>query len=1091
MRKLLQFLNEDFIEHKLSVKHSLWASTALLLISHQSLGSPMSKFTEISAHEVHVTAIQTPIRGKIQDALTKEPISGATIKVLGKSIATSSDSDGNFQIAAALNDVLEITYIGFSKQSQTVTSTAGPLVIGLHVKSDDLEEVVVTGYSTQRKKDLTGAVAVVNVDQLKSTPAASAVESLQGRATGVQVVTDGAPGATPAIKIRGFSTINNNEPLYVIDGVPYEGKLSWLNQNDIESMQVLKDASAASIYGSRANNGVIIVTTKSGKTGPPSINFDSYYGIQVPNRGRFPKMLSPQQILDLNNGLSGKNDVLPDYLIAGSAVGSLITAADFDMSKYNYADNKEEFYQITKANKEGTNWFDALSRNAPTQSYQLSATGGGENANYAVSGGYLGQKGTIIHTGFERFNVRSNTSFSAFNKRLRFGENMQYSMTKGHGIGVNTNTAGDYIGEGSALGFAYRIKNIIPVYDEGGNFAGSKGGWGNGESPVAIAYRAKDDVNKSNLFFGNAFGEYDLLKGLTFKTSFGIKYENYYSTDYTYPNLEFTEGSSNNGVAETSGYNTEWTWTNTLNYKANFNDVHNLNILLGTEAIDNSYRQVRGIGNDYFISNNTDFFYVSSGAKKSGESEGTFGSLFSIFGKADYSLMDRYIFSATIRRDGSSNFGSNNKYGTFPGVSAAWRLSEEDFMKSATWLNDLKIRAGYGITGNQRIPSFQYLKRYQLSQNSSSYPINSGLVSGMWISDYQNENVKWEQVKSLNLGLDFSILDGKFDGSFDWYNKKTSDMLFALPLPASAVGRGASPYLNIGDMQNKGIELSLNYHQQQKDPDKFNFDLGVNFSKNKNEILSLAPGVDEVIYGAFRSMETSIMKTGQPFGAFYGYKIAGIYQNDSELANLPSYDKARVGGFRYEDLNDDGKIDANDRTVIGSPHPDFTYSINFNANYKNFDMMMYFYGSQGNQNYEATRYYTDMGVFDGQKSVRVLDAWSEKNPSGTVPKQELPGYNYVDIESASSTYYIQDASFFKLKNLQLGYNFKTEKLFGADTGIKKLRAYLGVTNLFTITKYEGLDPEITATPSKYPALGVDFGVYPQSRQYMLGVSLGF
>ena len=445
MRKLLQFLNEDLIDHKKSIKYSLWASTALVLISHQSLGNPMLKFADASSYVVNASVTQTPIRGKVQDAATKEPIAGATIRVVGKTLATSSDAEGNFQINAALNDVLEITYVGFSKQSVNVTSTSLPLVVGMQGQSGDLDEVVVTGYSTQRKKDLTGSVSVVDVNQLKSTPAASAVESLQGRATGVQVVTDGAPGATPQIKIRGYSTINNNEPLYVIDGVPYEGKLSWLNQNDIESLQVLKDASAASIYGSRANNGVIIVTTKSGKTGKPQINFDSYYGIQSPNKSRFPKMLSPQQILDINNGLSKGNEVLPEYLLAGAKIGTSITPADVDMSKNNYADNKEEFYQITKANKAGTNWFDALSRNAPTQSYQLSATGGGENASYAVSGGYLGQEGTIIHTGFERFNVRSNTNFSAFNKRLRFGENMQYSMTKGHGIGVNTNTAGDYI----------------------------------------------------------------------------------------------------------------------------------------------------------------------------------------------------------------------------------------------------------------------------------------------------------------------------------------------------------------------------------------------------------------------------------------------------------------------------------------------------------------------------------------------------------------------------------------------------------------------------------------------------------------------
>ncbi len=1027
---------------------------------------------------------QTPIKGVVKDAATGQGLTGVSVKIKGSNNGTSTDENGAFTIQGKIGDVLIVSYIGY-KSTEVAVSSKADLTISLSGSEDALEEVVVTGYSTQRKKDLTGSVAVVNTDQLKTTPAASAVESLQGRATGVQVVTDGAPGATPAIKIRGYSTINNNEPLYVIDGVPYEGKLSWLNQNDIESMQVLKDASAASIYGSRANNGVIIITTKSGKSGKPQINLDTYYGVQVPNSSRFPKMLDPLKVYRIN----GNTGDLPVYLRYGSLSGNEIDPKNVDMSKYNYADNKEEFFQITKANQAGTDWFKELSQNAPTQSYQLSAVGGGENASYAVSGGYLGQKGTVIHTGFERFNVRSNTNFSAFNKKLRFGENMQYSMTKGHGIGVNTNTAGDYIGEGSALGFAYRIKNIIPVYDEGGNFAGSIGGWGNGENPVAIAYRAKDDVNRSNLFFGNAFGEYDILKGLTFRTSFGIKYENYYGVDYTYPNLEFQEGSANNGIAETAGYNTEWTWTNTLNYKVNFNDVHNLNILLGTEAIDNSHRQVRGTDNDFFITNNLDYFYVGSGSKKSGASEGAYGSLFSLFGKVDYSYKDRYILSATVRRDGSSNFGPNNKYGVFPGASAAWRLSQEDFMKNISWLNDLKIRAGYGITGNQRIPGYQYLKRFQLSQNSSSYPIGGSLVSGMWISDYQNENVKWEQVKSLNLGLDFSILEGKIDGTFDWYNKKTTDMLFALPLPATAVGRGNSPYLNVGDMQNKGVELSLNYHHKQHDPNKFDFDLGVNFSKNDNKILSLAPGVEQVVYGAFRSMETSIMKAGSPFGAFYGFKVAGIYQNSGELTQYASYDLARVGGFRFEDINNDGKIDESDKTIIGSPHPDFTYAINFNARYQNFDMMMYFYGSKGNQNYEATRYFTDFGVFDGQKSTRLLDMWSTENPSGSVPS--ITKDKVSPNEYASSTYYIQDASFFKMKNFQIGYNFQTDKLFGSNTGVKRLRAYLGVTNLFTITKYKGLDPEVTATPSKYPALGVDFGVYPQSRQYMLGVSVGF
>lgn len=1029
-----------------------------------------------------------PIKGTVRDATTNEPIIGASVKIKGSTKGTSTNAHGEFELAATTGQVLDISYIGYEPTTVQI-GTQTTLSIILENAADALEEVVVTGYSVQRKKDLTGSVSVVNTDQLKTTPAASAVESLQGRATGVQILTDGAPGSTPAIKIRGFSTINNNEPLYIIDGVPHEGKLSWLNQNDIESMQVLKDASAASIYGARANNGVIIITTKTGKTGKPQINFDTYYGIQAVNTSSFPDMLSPQQILDMNNRLTGKNEQLPEYLIAGSKVGNNITASDVDMSKYNYADNKTEFYQITKANKAGTNWFKELSQNAPTQSYQLSATGGGENATYAVSGGYLGQEGTIIHTGFERFNVRSNTQFSTFDKKLRFGENFQYSMTRGHGMGVNTNTAGDYIGEGSALGFAYRIQNLIPVYDEGGNFAGSLGGWGNGENPVAMAYRAKDNNNKSNMFFGNAFAEYDVLKGLTFKTSFGIKYENYFNLSYTYPNLEFTEGSANNGMSETGGYTTEWTWANTLNYSATFSDKHRLNVLLGTEAIDNAYRQVRGSGNNFFISNSLDYLYLSQAEKTSATSEATLGSMFSVFGKIDYSFADRYIVSATLRRDGSSNFGSNHKYGTFPGLSGAWRISQEEFMQDMTWLSDLKIRAGYGVTGNQRIPGYQYLKRYSTAINSASYPIGGDLSSGLWLSHYDNEDVKWEQVSSVNLGLDFSILQGKVDGAFDWYNKKTTDMLFDLPLPATAAGRASSPFVNIGDMENRGIELALNYHHRKTAPEEFNFDIGVNFSRNVNKVVALAPGINEVIYGAFRSMETTILKTGNPFGSFYGFQVAGIYQSTEELANQPSYDGARIGGFRYADVNNDGKIDANDRTIIGSPHPDFTYSLNLSADYKNFDVMMYFYGSQGNQNYEATRYFTDFGVFDGQKSVRILDEWSPTNTGSQIPSQTKDAVSAN--EYASSSYFVQDASFLKMKNLQLGYTFQTEKLFGANTGIKNLRAYLGVTNLFTITKYEGLDPEVVATPSKYPALGVDFGVYPQSRQYMVGVSLGF
>lgn len=1034
---------------------------------------------------------QEQFKGIVKSAADDQPLAGVTVRIQNTNRAVSTDENGRFSIEASSAEVLEVSYVGFSNAQVTLSAADKEIEILLQPDLSDLDEVIVTGYSSQRRGDLTGSVSIVDADELKSQPSASAVEALQGKATGVQIVNDGAPGSTPQIKIRGYSTINNNEPLYIIDGVPFEGKLSWLNQNDIETMTVLKDASAASIYGSRANNGVVIITTKKGKTGKPKIDIESYVGIKQPIMNAYPKMLTPQQVIDLDNERFGTNETLPEYLLAGSETGNNITESDVDMDKYNYSRSSDTFYQITKANQSGTNWFKELSQNAPVQSYQLSANGGGENAVYAMSGGYLNQQGNIIHSSFKRYNVRTNTQFTALNNKLRFGENFQYSYTEGVGLGVNPNVAGNYMDEGSALGFAYRIQNIIPVYDEGGNFAGSKGGWGNGENPVALVYRAKDNLNRSNFFFGNGFAEYDLIDGLTVRTNFGIRYENYNGVSFNYPDPEFSEGSFNNGMSEYHGYSSEWTWSNTLNYQTTFNLDHSLNVLVGTEAIKSNGRDISGNRNNYFVLNSLDYWYLDAGTSNIGNAgSGSVGSLFSLFAKADYSFKDRYLLSATVRRDGSSNFGENNLYGVFPGVSGAWRVSEEDFMKESEWISDLKFRAGYGVTGNQRIPGFQYLSRFQQSLTSSSYPIGGEVTTGLWQYAHLNPDVKWEQVKSVNLGIDFSILEGRFTGSFDWYDKKTEDMLYRLPLPATAVGRAESPYVNVGSMTNKGVEFSLAYHHGYLDDKDFKFDISTNISRNVNEVLELAPSVSQHIYGNYRSMSTTILKAGNPFGSFYGLKVNGIYQSQDDVNNSPSYIGARPGGLKYEDVNGDGKIDDADRTVIGNPHPDFVYSLNFSGSYKDFDFLLYFYGSQGNDLFEATRYFTDFGVFTGSKSVRLLDAWSPENPNSSTPSL-APTDEPSSYEYASSSYYVQDGSFLKLKNLQLGYNLDGKSLFGPGSSLGKVRVYFGVSNVFTLTKYKGLDPEISATPSTYPALGVDFGTYPQARQYQLGINIGF
>jgi len=1055
------------------------------------------------------------IKGRVTDAGDGSPIVGVTVTLKGTTQATQSDVGGNYSISVPGNNaVLVFSFVGMTTQEAAVGSRNQVDVV---LQSDQaaLDEVVVIGYGTVKKKDLTGSVAVVDVNKMKQQPVASAVESLQGKVTGVQVVTDGAPGATPLIRIRGYSTINNNDPLYVIDGVPVEGKLSWLNQNDIESMQVLKDASAASIYGARANNGVVIITTKKGTRGAAKFSFDAYYGTQTPRRNAFPEMMTPTEYANyliksyqanpaqagnvgtpegtgVNYGPSS-TPVLPEYLVAGSAQGHNVTAAAADMAKYNYSRNSSTFYQITKANKAGTDWFREITQNAPIQNYQLSVSGGNPNSTYMVSGGYMNQQGIVKYTGFERYNVRANSTFSAFNSRLRIAENLTYSLDKSNGVGVNVNTPGDYIGEGSVFGFAYRIPTIIPVYDEGGNFAGSRGNkLGNAQNPMAMLYRAKDNGSKNNQFFGNVSADLDVLDNLTLRTNFGVNYNNWTSQNFWYPNLEFSEGSNNNGMTESMGYGVNWTWTNTATWNQTWGS-HKVTVLAGTEAVDNKYRNISGSRNEYYILGNQDYYYLNTGSSNfaNSGSGGTWG-LFSLFGRVEYGFKDKYLLSGVVRRDGSSNFGPANKYGVFPAFSAAWRVSKESFLEGSDFIDDLKVRVGYGVTGNQSIPNFQYVSRFVSALNQSAYPLGgSSITTGVWQNAYENANIKWEEARTTNLGIDFALMKGVLDGAIDLFNKNTVDMLYPVPLPNAAVGMGSSPFVNIGDMNNRGIEFALTYHHGVKQKRAFEFDAGINLTHYKNKIVSLAPGLEQQNYGSFRSMETSVLKKDYPFASFYGYNVIGIYQSAEDLKSSPVYDGARVGGLKYQDISGpngkpDGVVNAYDRTIIGNPHPDLLYSVSFNGRYKSFDVSMFFNGSQGNDIYDATRYYTDFSTFDGTAHKRVLNAWSPTNTGSQIPSPYRGASSY---EYNSSSYFVQDGSFFRLKNLQIGYTLPKSKLL--ENKFDRVRIYVTGTNLFTITKYEGLDPEVSQTGSTFQALGVDFGVYPLSRQYLVGISLGF
>lgn len=1042
------------------------------------------------------------ITGTISDAQTSAPLAGVTILAKGTNSSTLSSDNGSFSIPIPANaNTLIISYVGYATQEVNVVRKSSITVL-LQAGVSSLDEVVVTGYGTQRKRDLTGAIAVVDVSSMKAQPAASVTEAMQGKAAGVNIINDGSPGSTPQIRIRGYSTINNNDPLYIIDGVPYQGKISWLNQNDIQSLQILKDASAASIYGSRANNGVVIITTTKGKEGAPRVNFSSYYGTSVPVRSTFPEFLDPLQFAKYryqsyinagqNPGASlgtmygpGPEPVLPVYLIAGSKSGVNITEADADPSKYN--SDPLNFYQIIKANQAGTDWMREITQNAPVQSYQLGANGGGKNSIYAFSMGYQDQQGIIKHTSFKKYTVRSNIQFSALNDRVKFGENLQFSRTEGIGFATNTANPGDGQATYSPVGNIYKMQTIVPVYDIAGNFAGARGATlGDAKNPLAVLYRAKDNYAHENRIFGNLFAEVSIIKDLSVRTSIGVNLNNSNSQTIRYPAMEDAVSISTNGYGAAQGYDNQWSWTNTLNYKRTFNKEHTINLMAGTEAISSSFRTLSGSRDGYFLLGDQDYYYLSTGSSNiiNGESGGR-SRLSSLFARADYSHLDKYLLSATIRRDGSSNFGAGNLYATFPAFSAAWRVSNEAFLQNAKWINDLKIRAGYGETGNQNIPGNNAFDLFQITNSTSYYPMtgSGSLVPGASQNQIGNPSLQWEKLKSTNIGIDFSVLDNTFDGSIDYYHKTTTGMLFRVPLPTQTAGMANSPFRNVGSMLNKGVEVVLNYHYFKPDAKSFRFDAGVNFAKNNNKIITLAPGVEQTSFSV-SGLTTSIFMVGKPYGEFYGYQQEGIFQNAAEVT-ASTQPGARVGGMKYADANGDKKFSDADRTTLGSPLPDFTYGINLGAAYKNFDLSAFFYGSQGNKLYNVTRNYTDFQAFPSAASKRLLNAWSPSNTGSMIPS---PSALATPLEYQSSSYYVEDGSYFRLKNLQIGYTIKEGAL---SKMISRLRIYGSVTNLFTITKYSGLDPEVTQVNSTFSLPGIDLGIYPNPRQFLIGVNADF
>ena len=1033
------------------------------------------------------------VTGRVTSKGEASALPGVNVSVKGTTRGVVTDASGEYNISVPNNAVLVYSFIGFKAQEVTVGNQSA-INVSLTEDISTLNEVVVTGYSAQSKRDITGAVATVNTKELLSIPATDVAQQLQGRVAGVTVTNDATPGGSATVRIRGFGTIGNNDPLYIIDGVPTQN-LGTINQNDVETIQVLKDASASSIYGSRAANGVVIITTKKGKAGVSRITFDAYYGSQQwAKKGEVLNSEELGRYLYLADVGAGKvpshgqytfgptgQVTIPAFVFPSrGAAGS----AAVDPAKYSLT--PDNIYPITQS--ANTNWFDEVSRTAPIQNYQLGASGGSETGRYALSVGYFNQQGTVRDIGYDRYSIRANTEFNV-KKRIRVGENLTvaYSSRKG---GFNNNE------EQNAVSGSYKHHPLLPVYDIAGNFAGSRGlNLGNNSNPVAELFRQRDNRYNSLRVFGNVYGEVDLPAGFTARTSMGIDANGDRAKYLGRANPEYIEGSFNNGLTDQNRYFYQWVFTNTLSYTKTINSIHKIDAFVGTEAI-RQYQEFFGASRSGYFTEQKDIqSYLDLGAQASASNEGRIEqdySLFSVFGKVNYAFGDKYLFQAILRQDKSSRFLSASNSALFPAVSAGWRISQENFFKnSLTFVNDMKIRAGYGKTGNQSIGDYNAYTTFRSGTFTNGYPINgstSTASAGFSPQRFGNPNAKWEATASTNVGFDLVMLQNKLDISFDIWGRKTTDMLFSSPFTFTA-GDADIPAYNVGSMQNRGIDLAIGYKDRKGD---FRYGASVNFSTYRNKVLKLDESDNTQYFGyGSRVPAVTLTKAGIPISSFFGYKVLGIFQTAEEAKAWAPYDTYNaVGKFKIADINGDNRITDADRTIIGNPHPDFTYGINLNLGYKNFDLTVFGNGSQGNDIFNYTRYFSDFNTFQGNRSRRALyDAWSPTNTGGTVPRPDADD----QVSSRPSSYFVEDGSYFRLKNLQLGYTLPTTLL--SRIGLSTAQVYVQSQNLFTITKYEGLNPEIGISNNfngdKNRNLGFDGGYMPASRTLLFGLSVGF
>ena len=1032
---------------KSRMKHTLLIGTAMFLIS------PITLFAGVTAHSdagsetgiSNVTQQQQTVKGIIKgpDGL---PVIAANISQKGSNNATITDLNGNFTLnVTGRQPVLVISYIGYVTTEVNVSGRAFVEVV-LQEDVAALDEVVVVGYGTMRKKDVTGAVSSVRSGEITKNATSNVMQAIAGKMSGVQVVQNsGTPGGDVSILIRGVGTINDASPLYVIDGVPVSGGMWYLNPNDVESIDVLKDASATAIYGSRGANGVVMVTTKQAQEGHTEINFDYSYGIQ--HSAKTYKMLDASQYAALHNEM--RTNAGPEYSLNPAFADPESLGA-------------------------GTDWMDAIFRTAPMQKVNLSMLGGNQKISHATSLGYYTQDGIMKNSSYNRLSLQSNIS-SKLASNITVRANVNLSAENRRTQPVST-----------VIQNAMRILPSIPIYDDNGEYAGPTGNaeWnGNALNPVAIIneqnYRMKGFRMLSNISL-----EWEIIKGLKFKTTGGAELGYDYNNSYI-PKYKWGMNESKNTMQTvTSAYEQLYLWDNTLNYDKAFGK-HRINAMIGTSYQEYKKESVSAAGSGRASELTTELDNATKATDVGGNSYRW--ALMSYMARLHYSYDDRYLLTATFRADGSSKFGKDNRFGYFPSFAAAWNIGNEAFMQSVKPVSLLKLRAGYGQTGNQNIGAYAFADKLSVNgvyNFGSQRGFESNLVNLIYPYLLSNPSVKWESVEQYNVGLDIGFLQNRIVANLDFYVKNTRDMLTKKPVPqtsGTSLEQADWPPVNIGKVLNRGFEFTVN---TKNFVGEFKWETSLNMSFNHNEVVSI--GGPEILNGV------SLIREGQPINSFYGYELGGIYQTLDEVFTGPvmenrapdkashnPYKNTSPGDMWFVDVDGNGEINDLDRTVIGNPSPDCIFGFNNTFSYKNFDLSIFFQGALGNQVWNGVRASHESMNSTYNQLATTLERWTGEGSSYSMPRAI---YADPNNNSRASTRWLEDGAYAKLKNLTFGYTLPEKWIRKAK--MKALRLYVSLDNLCTITNYSGLDPEAGLS-------GLDYGVYPSARTYMFGVSVKF